>query len=74
MFFFCLFVEFSCLLGRQKDKAPEPNRNKLSVLDALLLGSLQNPKRRSLTTASALVFTMQASMMQSSMMQASTVI
>ena len=36
-------------LGRQKDKAPEPNRNKISALDTLLLGSVQNPKIRSLT-------------------------
>ena len=34
--------------GEPKDKAPEPNRNKISVLDARLLGSVQDPKRRSL--------------------------
>ena len=35
--------------GGAKDKAPEPNRNKISVLDARLLGSVQDPKRRSLS-------------------------
>ena len=36
--------------GGQKDKAPEPNRNKISVLDArFLLGLVQDPKRRSLS-------------------------
>ena len=34
--------------GGTKDKATEPNRNKISVLDARLLGSVQYPKRRSL--------------------------
>jgi len=34
--------------GEPKDKAPEPNRNKISVLDARLLGSVQDPKGRSL--------------------------
>ena len=34
--------------GGQKDKASEPNRNKISVLDARLLRSVQDRKRRSL--------------------------
>ena len=37
--------------GEPNDKAPEPNKNKISVLDARLPGLVQDPKRRSLTFA-----------------------
>ena len=47
------FWSLACL-GEPKDKAPEPNRNKISVLDARLLGSVQDPKKRSLSDERAL--------------------